>query len=122
MPASHPPSARAALALHDRLGVRVIDAERGVIEAALDDYVRNTFGALQGGVAAVLGEAAMIAATGRPLAALAVRYRSLGRTGPFRTEVDLLPGALGQVARATLRDLGAAGAVVAVATGRLAPG
>ena len=93
---------------------------RGVVEAALDDYVRNTFGALQGGVAAVLAEAAMVAATGRPLVALAVRYRSLGRTGPFRTEVDLLPGALGNVARATLRDLGAAGAVVAVGTGRFA--
>jgi acyl-coenzyme A thioesterase PaaI-like protein len=98
----------------------VIDAERGIIEAALDDYVRNTFGALQGGVAAVLAEAAMIAGTARPLGSLAVRYRSLGRTGPFRTEVDLLPGTLGPVARATLRDLGAAGAVVAVATGRLA--
>jgi acyl-coenzyme A thioesterase PaaI-like protein len=98
----------------------VIDAERGIIEAALDDYVRNTFGALQGGVAAVLAEAAMIAGTARTLGSLAVRYRSLGRTGPFRTEVDLLPGTLGPVARATLRDLGAAGAVVAVATGRLA--
>ena len=47
---------------------------------------------------------------------LAVRYRSLGRSGPFRTEVDLLPGAMGVVARATLRDHGAAGAIVAVAT------
>jgi acyl-coenzyme A thioesterase PaaI-like protein len=113
-------SSRAALALHDRLGVRTLDAGRGVVEAPLDDYVRNTFGALQGGVAAVIGEAAILAATGRELVALAVRYRSLGRTGPFRTEVDLLPGALGGVARATLRDVGAGGAVVAVATGRLA--
>jgi hypothetical protein len=98
----------------------VLDRERGAIETALDDYVRNTFGALQGGVAAVLGEAAMLAATGRPLAALAVRYRSLGRTGPFRTEVDRMAGGLGEVLRATLRDCGADGAVVAVASGRVA--
>ena len=116
---THPPSARAPLPLHERLGVRVVDPARGMVEAALDDYVRNTFGALQGGVVAVLGEAAMVAATGRPLVALAVRYRSLGRTGPFRTEVDRLPGALGEVLRATLRDLGAGDAVVAVATGRI---
>jgi acyl-coenzyme A thioesterase PaaI-like protein len=117
---AHPARARAPLPLHDRLGLRVVDRARGVVEAPLDDYVRNTFGALQGGVAAVLGEAAMLAATGRPLAALAVRYRSLGRTGPFRTEVDRLPGTLGDVLRVTLRDLGAAGAVVSVSTGRVA--
>jgi acyl-coenzyme A thioesterase PaaI-like protein len=119
-PAAHPPSARAPLPLHERLGLRLVDRARGVVEASLDDYVRNTFGALQGGVVAVLGEAAMLAATNRPLVALAIRYRSLGRTGPFRTEVDRLPGALGEVLRATVRDRGAADAVVAVATGRLA--
>jgi acyl-coenzyme A thioesterase PaaI-like protein len=121
-PTAHPPSARAPLPLHERLGLRIVDRAHGVVEASLDEYVRNTFGALQGGVVAVLAEAAMIAATSRPLAALAVRYRSLGRTGPFRTEVDRLPGALGEVLRATLYDRGAADAVVAVATGRLAAG
>jgi acyl-coenzyme A thioesterase PaaI-like protein len=119
-PIVHPPSARAPLPLHERLDLRLVDRARGVVEATLDDYVRNTFGALQGGVVAVLAEAAMLAATGRPLAALAVRYRALGRIGPFRTEVDRLPGALGEVLRATLHDCGAADAVVAVATGRLA--
>ena len=54
--------------------------------------------------------------------ALAVRYRSLGRTGPFRTGVELVTGGLGGIARATLRDQGAGGAVVAVVTGRLASG
>jgi hypothetical protein len=92
-----------------------------VVEAPLDDYVRNTFGALQGGVVAVIAEAAMLAVTGRPLIGLAVRYLSLGRRGPFRTEVDRLPGAAGPVVRATLRDEGADGAVIAVATGRVAP-
>ena len=115
-------SSRAALALHDRIGLRIVDRDRGVVQAPLDDYVRNTFGALQGGVVAVIGEAAILAATGRALAGLAVRYLSLGRRGPFRTEVDRLPGTFGTVARATLRDEGAGGAVIAVATARLAPG
>ena len=93
-----------------------------MVEAPLDDYVRNTFGALQGGVVAVIGEAAILAATGRPLVGLAVRYLSLGRSGPFSTEVDRLSGVVGSVARATLRDVGAGGGVIAVATGRLTPG
>jgi hypothetical protein len=118
---AHAPSPRSALALHDRLGLRVVDRERGIVEARLDDYVRNTFGALQGGVVAVIGEAAILAVAERPLIGLAVRYLSLGRVGPFRTEVDALPGGTGAVARATLRDEGAGGAIIAVATGRLAP-
>ena len=120
--ATSSPSSRAALALHDRIGLRIVDRARGVVEAPLDDYVRNTFGALQGGVVAVIGEAAILAATGRSLVGLAVRYLSLGRSGPFRTEVDRLPGTVGPVARASVRDEGAGGAVIAVATGRLAPG
>jgi acyl-coenzyme A thioesterase PaaI-like protein len=116
----HPPGPRASLPLHERIGVRVLDAAGGIVEAELVDYVRNTFGALQGGIVAVLAEAAMLAATGGTLASLLVRYRTLGRVGPFRTRVDRLEGALGAVARATLRDDGAQGAVVAVAAGRLA--
>jgi acyl-coenzyme A thioesterase PaaI-like protein len=118
---AHSPSPRSSLALHDRLGLRVVDRERGIVEARLDDYVRNTFGALQGGVVAVIGEAAILAVAERPLVGLSVRYLSLGRVGPFRTEVDALPGGTGAVARATLRDEGAGGAIIAVATGRLAP-
>jgi acyl-coenzyme A thioesterase PaaI-like protein len=112
--------ARAGLPLHDRVGIRRLDAASGVVEAELDDYLRNTFGALQGGVVAVLGEAAILAATGRPLIALAVRYRSLGRVGPFRTAVELVAGQLGVIARAIVRDQGAQGGVVAVITGRTA--
>ena len=118
--APHPRSARAALPLYDRLGIRILDGAAGAIEAELDDYVRNTFGALQGGVVAVLGEAAILAATGRPLSALAVRYRTLGRQGPFRTAVEVVSGGLGGIARAVVRDDGARGAVVAVAIGRSA--
>ena len=117
----HPPGPRAILPLHERLGIRVADAA-GVVEAELVDYVRNTFGALQGGVVAVLAEAAILAAVGRPLEALAVRYRTLGRQGPFRTAVDTSSGGLGTVSRATVRDDGAGGAVVAVAIGRAARG
>jgi acyl-coenzyme A thioesterase PaaI-like protein len=119
-PSSPATIARARLPLAERLGIRLVDAGSGIVEADLGDYIRNTFGALQGGVVAVLGEAAIVAATGRPLTALAVRYRSLGRTGPFRTGVELVTGGLGAIARATLRDQGAGGAVVAVATGRSA--
>ncbi|HVR29289.1 MAG TPA: hotdog domain-containing protein [Thermoanaerobaculia bacterium] len=117
---SHPPSARAALPLHERLGIRTLEGAAGTVEAELADYVRNTFGALQGGVVAVLGEAAILAATGRPLSALAVRYRTLGRHGPFRAEAEVVSGGLGGVARAVVRDQGARGAVVAVAIGRSA--
>jgi hypothetical protein len=115
------PSGRSSLPLEERLGIRRLDSGEGVVEMDLDDYVRNTFGALQGGVVAVLGEAAIHAATGRPLTSLAVRYRTLGRTGPFRTAIDQVSGGLGDVVRATLRDLGAGGAVVAAVTGRTSP-
>jgi hypothetical protein len=117
----HPPSERATLPLHERIGLRVADARGGVVEADLVDYVRNTFGALQGGIVAVLAEAAMLEASGGgSLSALAVRYRTLGRVGPFRTRVERLDGPLGEVLRAALYDQGAQGAVVAVASGRLA--
>ena len=116
-----PARPRRRLPLGERLGIRVLDAAAGRVELELDDYVRNTFGALQGGAVAVLAEAAILAATRSPLSGLAVRYRSLGRRGPFRTTIETLPGKLATLVRARVRDDGAEGALVAVATGRLAP-
>lgn len=105
--------------LLERLGVRVADAAAGVVEMELGDYVRNTFGALQGGVVAVLAEAAMQGATGASLSELAVRYLSLGRQGPFRTRVRRIGATgAGTVCEAWVLDAGDGERQVALATGR----
>jgi acyl-coenzyme A thioesterase PaaI-like protein len=112
------PGSRAELDLLDRIGARLTSEAEGCVELELSDYVRNTFGALQGGAVAVLAEAALEAAAGVPLADLAVRYLAQGRVGPFRTEVRRTRGSLGEWLGCVVRDLGSDGRLVAMASGR----
>jgi hypothetical protein len=55
----------------DAAGVRVLDEGAGVVEIELREYVRNSVGVLQGGMIAVLaeaaGEMAACAAAGKPM-------------------------------------------------------
>lgn len=110
--------------LVEELGVRILDAPAGVVEIALTDYVRNTFGALQGGLPAVLAEAAMESRGAHEAQRavcttdLRIRYLAQGRIGPFRTTTEVLrAGADAILLRVTVVDTGAEDRLVAVATG-----
>lgn len=80
----------------DAAGVRVLDERGGIAELEMKPYVRNSLGGLQGGIIALLadaaGEAAARAAAGGPMTTrdLAVQYLSLGKNGPFRTRARLV--------------------------------
>jgi len=82
--------------LHEALGIDVVDAAGGVVEMPIDDAVRNSFGAVQGGafgaVAGVASEAALTEACGVPVEAvdLHLTYLELGRVGPLRTRTTAL--------------------------------
>jgi uncharacterized protein (TIGR00369 family) len=62
----------------------------------MTDYVRNSFGAIQGGIVALLadvaGQCAARAATGQPLITkdMTIHYLSQGKVGPFRTRARML--------------------------------
>ena len=80
----------------DEVGVRVLDKAGGVIEVTMSNYIRNSFGSLQGGIVAILGDVAgqqaARALTGKPLITsdLAIHYLSQGKVGPFRTKATVL--------------------------------
>ncbi len=80
----------------EEIGARVLDEEGGMVELHMSDYVRNSFGALQGGIVAVLadvsGQYAARAVTGRPMITsdLGVHYLSQGKIGPIRTGARII--------------------------------
>jgi len=80
----------------DAAGLRVLDGAAGAVELELRPYVRNSLHALQGGMIAVLadaaGEMAARAAAARPMTTkdLSVQYLSQGKKGPFRTRARLV--------------------------------
>jgi uncharacterized protein (TIGR00369 family) len=109
--------------LLERAGVRVLDAARGELELDNHDWVRNSFGTLNGGMVAILveraGELALRAAAGARLGVcdLAVHYLGQTRRGPARTHTRVLRASRDHaVCRVELRDAGAADALVALAT------
>jgi uncharacterized protein (TIGR00369 family) len=80
----------------DEVGLQILDDRAGTVEIKMTDYVRNSFGAIQGGIIALLGDiagqCAARAATGQPLITkdLTIHYLSQGKVGPFRTRARLL--------------------------------
>lgn len=80
----------------DKAGVCVLDEAAGEVTLPLNDYVRNSFGSLQGGMAALLadvaGQHAARKATGTPLTTsdLEIHFLSQGKVGPFRTRARVL--------------------------------
>ena len=70
----------------ERTGVEVIDAEGAVVEIPHSEYVRNSFGTINGGVlGAVFQAAAEAARPGLVATDLQIHYLSQLKTGPART-------------------------------------
>jgi uncharacterized protein (TIGR00369 family) len=87
----------------DALSISVTDESVGAVSMPVSGYLHNSFGAVQGGVMALLGEAAGAAALGAAGAVsrtepvvndLRLTYLALGRVGPIvsRTSVLEAPG------------------------------
>jgi uncharacterized protein (TIGR00369 family) len=116
------PGSQLEVPLLDMMSVRIVDAARGELQAPVDDWSRNSLGAMQGGAVATLidaaAETAIRAATGEPLVVsdLQITYLALGRIGPIRTHVQVLDAGPGRAtARVELVDLGADSRVTTVA-------
>jgi len=82
----------------EQIGCRVLDASAGVVELAVDDYVRNSVGALQGGAVVALVDAAAESVAAARMAEgvatldLSVHFLALGRVGPVRSRTRWLGG------------------------------
>jgi acyl-coenzyme A thioesterase PaaI-like protein len=81
---------------HDKMGLRVVDAHNGAVEVDKGDYVRNSFGAINGGAICMIFEAAAEqaarAAGERAYVArdLHVHYLAQAKSGPARTSARVL--------------------------------
>ena len=103
--------------LLDAIGCEVVDADRGLTRTAMSPYVRNSFGAMNGGVVASLVEAAALAGTrGAAVRDVAIHYLTQGKVGPIETRVRPLRRETGHHSvRVEVVDAGAAGRRMAVA-------
>lgn len=85
--------------LEERAGLRVLDASAGVVELGSSDYVRNSLGAVQGGMmamaASTAAQHALTAACGEPVETvdLQVTYLALAKVGPVRSRARVLDAA-----------------------------
>ena len=82
--------------LVEAIGIDVVDASSGRVSLPLADYVRNSFGAVQGGIMALVGEAAGALAVADALGVKAaatvdlhVTYLALGKVGPIVTSASV---------------------------------
>jgi acyl-coenzyme A thioesterase PaaI-like protein len=96
----------------DALGVAA-SPEAGVLAVDVDPYVRNSFGAVNGGVVASVADAAARAAAAHELGGpvrttdAVVHYLTQGRIGPLSTATRILrSGPAGVSVRAEVRDDG----------------
>jgi uncharacterized protein (TIGR00369 family) len=108
------PDTHLRVPIADALGVAVVDAAAGVIDVPVTDWARNSMGAMQGGVVAMVAdiaaETAIRAGTAEPLVVsdLQVTYLGFGRVGPVRSRVEVLGIEPGRgAARVELVDQGA---------------
>lgn len=111
--------------LADALGLVVRDARTGVVELARTDYVRNSFGTINGGVLTMVVEAAAQAAStaalGRPATVVdfQVHYLDQTRVGPARTTTTVLRASgTESVCEVRVVDAGHDDLLLAVATAR----
>ncbi len=82
------------------VGIRVEDPATGVVAMPVDPYLLNSFGAVQGGVMALVADVAGAEAVGASLPPgaravvtdLHVAYLALGRVGPIATRAVVLDG------------------------------
>jgi uncharacterized protein (TIGR00369 family) len=81
--------------LLDSIGLRVLDARDGVVELDRTDYVRNSFGTMNGGVLGMIFQGATevaLEARGRPFTAsdIHIHYLAQCKVGPARTSTRVL--------------------------------
>ena len=116
----------------DILGISVDDAAAGVVSLPVHDYLRNSFGAVQGGVMALLGRggrwprcwAPTTRFEGVPVVTdLQVAYLALGRVGPIVSRSRRRPGGDSSSGSAVveLLDRGADDRLTTVINARAAP-
>ncbi len=80
----------------DAIGVRLLDPAVGAVEVDVSGYVRNSFGAVNGGVVASIAVEAALAlvgtTSGAPVAATdaVVHYLTQGKVGPVVTAAELV--------------------------------
>lgn len=106
----------------DKAGVWIKSERQGMVGLAMRPYVRNSLGALQGGMAAVLADVAGQSAAGwaagmpMPTRDLVVNYLSPGRVGPFETRARVIRyDDYGALTRVEVVDTGAQDRLMAVA-------
>lgn len=114
-------AARLDRPLLERAGVRVLDEEAGVVEIDNHDWVRNSFGTLNGGALALLvelaGERTARAQTGPHAVALDLELYYVGQSGagPIRSRATRLRVGDGHcLSRVEVRDAGAGDKLMAV--------
>lgn len=104
------PTSRLVAPIPDVLAVEVRNDAHGELDVPVTDWCRNSMGAMQGGVVAMVVELAAERALRRVsdpalvIADLELSYLGFGRVGPIRTHVDVL-GA--DAAHVELVDIGA---------------
>ncbi|MCU1457538.1 MAG: uncharacterized protein JWL73_1630 [Actinomycetia bacterium] len=104
------------------LGIEVRDAQAGGLEVPIEDYVHNSFAAMQGGIVALVAcisaDVALTEACGTPVETrdLQLTYLAQARVGPVLTEATVLSATsdFGS-ARVTLVDSGNRSRVTATA-------
>jgi uncharacterized protein (TIGR00369 family) len=80
----------------DRLGFSIVDAPSGAVELALDSYIVNTLGAVQGGIVATAAVVAADTIVGSnagntvEVCDLQITYLALVKAGPLRTAARLI--------------------------------
>ncbi len=81
--------------LNDRIGLTVCDGRAGIIEVAISPYVANSIGTINGGVQAIVMEAAAEAMRPGMIATdIQLHYLSQLKVGPSRTRGAVLRDAL----------------------------
>ena len=115
------PAARLEKPFVERAGIRVVDADAGVLEIENHDWVRNSFGTLNGGMVATLlemaGEQAARSALGPEAVAVDVEMQFVGQSGdgPIRTRASRIRTLKEHcVTRVEVLDAGADDALMAI--------
>jgi acyl-coenzyme A thioesterase PaaI-like protein len=112
--------------LLDEIGLRVIDAKAGLVEVAKSDYIRNSFGTINGRVMGMVmqGAAEAAGAAFGPFVATDIQLHYLAQTksGPLRASTRVLRATSDHaVCRVRAVDAGNDDLVVALATVTLEP-
>lgn len=104
--------------LNDRIGLKIIDAGAGIVEVANTPYVANSIGTINGGVQAIVVEAAAEAMRPGMIATdIQIHFLSQLKVGPAQTRGAIIRDAQDHsVAMIQLLDAGAGDKLLATAT------